>query len=120
MMLSQVGPRGSPHRRLGSKLVGAGRHHGAGEQVHPTRGPHLLLLLLIVCGCIRDMRLPTPLTARCGATTQCSPLAQVHRMICCLLKIKGPSNPASTNALKLFCPVGGSRNFIHKPFLQSL
>ena len=49
MMLSLVGLRGSPHQRLGSKSVGAGRHHGAGERVRPTVGPHLLFLCMYVC-----------------------------------------------------------------------
>ena len=46
MMLSWVGLRGSPQRRLGLQVSGARRHHGVGKRVRPTGGPHLLLLLL--------------------------------------------------------------------------
>ena len=46
MMLNRNGPAVSVlliDRR--SRLVGAGKHHGVGKQMRPTRGLHLLLLL---------------------------------------------------------------------------
>ena len=59
MMLNLTGPAvrvplinrrsrsvGAPH--------GAGRHHGVGEQVHPTGGSHLLLLVLLASHNSRD------------------------------------------------------------------
>ena len=52
MMLNRTGPavRVPPiNRRI--RLVGAGRHHGDGARVRPTRGPHLLPLLS-VCMCV--------------------------------------------------------------------
>ena len=51
MMLHRTGPAVRvPLIDRRSRSVRAGRHHGDVERVCPTRGPHLLLLLLL-CAC---------------------------------------------------------------------
>ena len=104
-MLSRVDPRGHTTNDRGSKLVGAGRHHGAGERVRPIGGPHLLLLLLLLpLGlleiCKRPSLFPLPKNAAALCDGRCqfhSPVRHTALMVWfwagtrCLLPLHPPS-----------------------------
>ena len=81
MMLNRNGPAVKvlliDHR---SRLVGAGKHHGVGKRMRPTRGLHLLLLLL--CHCLDEHMCVRPSVCVRGCVHVCTCERTRARSLC--------------------------------------